>query len=300
MTPTKDQIIERAMELYHEDNWQISDINPTEDELKESGYVSQAMTELMRVNPYVVQIRKGKETERMASLDSETFPMDAILREACFVTGGRGSGKSNLLKLLVSEALAQKVQVKVIDSTLIWKGFPLDTIRVRKPKVLSKWNAIYDTSRLSVLEMRDFAQRMMTLDLEEAIRLTDIGYKPRCLYVIEEVQNVIMPNSLRMLKFQEISRFCTQGRNFGLSYVCSTQRLSSTDTSLVEISGVKYWMKLEGDNNFKKARAWLDKYEAWNLRNLEVGSCYLQLGSKAKFLKLPEFQLERPLVQARG
>jgi len=289
-TPQKSEILAKATELYHEDNWQISDINPTEDELRESGYVSQAMSELMRVNPYVVEIRKEKGTERMAALDSEMFPMDLIMREACFVTGGRGSGKSNLLKLLVSEALRRKVQLKVIDSTLTWKGFPLDTIRVKKPKVLSKWNAIYDTSRLSVLEMRDFAQRMMRLDLEEAIRLTDIGYQPRCFYVIEEVQNVIMPNSLRMLKFQEISRFCTQGRNFGLSYVCSTQRLSSTDTTLVEISGVKYWFKLEGDNNLKKARAWLDKYEAWNLRNLETGQCYIQIGSSAKLLKLPEWK----------
>ena len=290
-TPNREQIRKRAMQLWHEDNWQVSDINPTENELRESGYIAQAVSELMRSNPYVIEVTKEKETDKMASLDSEVFPMDVIMKECCFVTGGRGCGKSNLLKLLVSEALRRKIEVKVIDSCLVWKDFPLPTIRVkRNSTITSKWNVIYNTSRLSVLEMRAFAEKMMSIDLEEAIHLTDIGYKPRCLYVIEEVQNVIMPNSLRTLRFQEISRFASQGRNFGLAYACSTQRLSSTDTSLVEISGVKYWMHLDGDNNLKKARTWLGKYETFRLRDLEVGTCYLQVGSKAKFLRLPEWR----------
>jgi hypothetical protein len=111
------------------------------------------------------------------------------------------------------------------------------------------------------------------------------------------VQNVILPNSLRTHKFQEISRATTQGRNFNLSYVCSTQRLASTDVNLIEISGVRFWFKSEGENTLKKARAWLPKFATWRLRNLEVGQCYLQIGSKIKLLRLPLFDAKKVLAR---
>lgn len=82
---------------------------------------------------------------------------------------------------------------------------------------------------------------------------------------------------------------------------CSIDRVTDNDERYgKELHACKYFLKLEGDNNLKKARAWLGKYETWNLRNLEVGACYLQIGSKAKFLRLPEFQAQKLLVQARG
>jgi len=212
------------------------------------------------------------------------------MREGGFVVGGRGSGKSNLLKLLVTQALKTGVKVKIIDSTLTWKNFPLAKIKItRNSTITCRLNSIYDVSRLSVLETRKFVTEMMMRDFEESVILTDSGHKPNLLYVIEEVQNVILPNSLRTLKFMEISRFITQGRNFGLSYLCSTQRLASTDTNLVELSGVKFWSKLEGENNLRKARAWLNKFTVWRLRDLPVGDFYLQVGSNTKLLHLPKW-----------
>jgi hypothetical protein len=42
-----------------------------------------------------------------------------------------------------------------------------------------------------------------------------------------------------------------------LAYIALTQRLVSVDSNLVEISGLKYFGKLEGDNNRRKGKAWL-------------------------------------------
>lgn len=138
---------------------------------------------------------------------------------------------------------------------------------------------------------------MLTKDLTEAVALTDAAVKPSCLLVLEEAQNLIPTHSLRSKKFLEISRFITQGRNFGLSFIASTQRLSSVDINLIEISGVRYWFKLEGHRNISKARWWLNKYKAWRLRELELGQCYVQVGSRIRLLRLPLFKVEKVIAK---
>jgi len=162
--------------------------------------------------------------------------------------------------------------------------------------VNSKWNWVFDISRLSVLEARDFVSETLKEDLEEAIILTDSGIKHSALVVIEEARNIIPSHSLRTKKFVDISRFVTQGRNFGLSFIASTQRLASVDINLVEISGVRYFFRLSGQRNLTKARLWLDKYTTWKLRGLEVGTCYLQMRDKVKLLRLPLFEAQRVIA----
>lgn len=309
-TPNKNQIIDAAFKKYHERNPQAKGINPETSELLESGIYEEAKNQLMRdqdrsqVLSYLEQLANENGFELVKAkteydLDLEPYPVEAIMTEGCFATGGRGVGKSNLLKLLVMEALNHRIRVKVFDPSLAWKDFPLVQIKVkRNSSVGCSWDRIYDISRLSVLEAIDFVKAMMTKDLSEAIQLTDIGMKPSCLVVIEEAQNIIPTHSLRSKKFLEVSRFISQGRNFGLSYVCSTQRLSSVDINLIELSGTRYWFKLEGHRNLVKARYWLNKYTSWRLRNLDVGACYVQVGSRIRLLRLPKFQAKEVLVRA--
>lgn len=301
-TPKRKEIIEEALKLNAKRNYDISTNTPEISELQEDGIYEEARDKLMRDQEnyeflaYLERMAHENGYELVKSkadycFGLQDFPIKIIMKEGCFVIGGRGCGKTNLLKLLVVELLKHKIEVKVIDSALAWKDYPLPKFRVKDvDSVNNKWNTIYDCSRLSVLEIREFVSEMMSEDVREAILLTDAGRKPKCCYVLEEAQNVILPNSLRTLKFQEISRFVTQGRNFGLSYVCSTQRLASTDVNLVEISGVKYWGKMGGHRNLIKARAWLSKFNTWRLRDLEVGQFYLQIGSKVKLLRLPVFK----------
>lgn len=299
-----------ALKLFIVDNPDRN--NPEDYELRESGYWNLSRDSLMRSEDSEYKIHIEKEARDLGLLkhrkelfeteydgDLEDFPVKAILREGCFLTGNRGCGKSNALMVLVERMLRRKIEVKVFDGCLAWKYYPLPHIRVTSvEQAFQKWNVVYDLSRLSVLEAREVVTKMMTRDMQAAIALTDAGMKPKCVYILEEAQNLIPTNSLRAQKYMEISRFITQGRNFGLSYVCSTQRLSTVDINLIEISGVRYWFKLEGARNLSKARWWLDKYVVWRLRDLEVGQCYVQVGSKAKLLKVPMFQREQLEVKA--
>jgi len=310
VTPNKNEIIEEAFKINARQNHNINLNTPTESELKENGTFQEARINLMQdqerhqVLSYLEKLANENgftlvKHKAEYSNDLEDYPVNDIMKYCGFVAGGRGSGKTNALKLLVMEAIKRKVEVKVFDPSLAWKHFPLKKVKMRHGRLSenTEWNTVYDISRLSVLEARKFVMAMLSKDLIEAIHLTDIGMKPKCLVVIEESQNIIPSHSLRSKKFLEISRFVTQGRNFGLSFICSTQRLASVDINLIEISGVRYWFKLEGQRNLMKARYWLDKFTTWRLRDLERGTCYLQFGSRIKLLRLPKFNVEKVLVQ---
>ena len=243
----------------------------------------------------------------MSSMQNQNI-VETILNECCFISGGRRSGKTNLGILLVDQLLKNDVQVKVIDSSRQWlkrSSVPY-YVKVASARVSSYglfaiwnlpniWNCIYDCSRLTTVQMREFVQGMMQHDFQEAVILDEQGVQVKACYILEECQNLIPNSALRSYSFQEISRFVTQGRNFGLSYIALTQRLASVDSNLVEISGLKYFGKTEGDNNRRKAKAWLPKEYLNKAKDLKTGEFLQQYGSKITFEKVPLFQsLRKP------
>jgi len=229
--------------------------------------------------------------------------LETIVDECGFIAGGRKSGKTNLGILLVDQLLRNDVQIKVIDSSRQWlkrSSVPY-YLKVASARASSYglfsiwdlpnvWNCIYDCSRLTTAQMREFVSGMMQNDFQEAVILDEQGVQIRACYVLEECQNLIPNSALRGYSFQEISRFVTQGRNFGLSYIALTQRLASVDSNLVEISGLKYFGKTEGDNNRRKAKAWLPKEYLNKARDLRTGEFLHQYGSKITLEKVPLFQ----------
>lgn len=229
--------------------------------------------------------------------------VETILDECCFISGGRKSGKTNLGILLVDQLLSNGVQVKIIDSSRQWlKRSSVPTyLKVATERVSNYglfaiwdlpnlWNCIYDCSRLTTTQMRAFVSGMMQNDFRESVILDEQGVQVKACYILEECQNLIPNSALRSYSFQEISRFVTQGRNFGLSYIALTQRLASVDSNLVEISGLKYFGKTEGDNNRRKAKAWLSKEHLNKARDLKTGDFIQQYGSKITLEKVPLFQ----------
>ena len=238
----------------------------------------------------------------MSSMQNQNI-VETTLDECCFIAGGRRSGKTNLGILLVDQLLKNDVQIKVIDSSRQWIKRSSVPCYVKVPMArLSRyssfgiwdlpnvWDCIYDCSRLTTAQMREFVSGMMQIDFQEAVILDEQGVKVKACYVLEECQNLIPNSALRSYSFQEISRFVTQGRNFGLSYIALTQRLASVDSNLVEISGLKYFGKTEGDNNRRKAKAWLPKENLNKARDLRTGEFLHQYGSKITSEKVPLFR----------
>ena len=72
------------------------------------------------------------------------------------------------------------------------------------------------------------------------------------------------------------------------------------DSNLVEISGLKYFGKTEGDNNRRKAKAWLPREYLDKARDLKTGEFLHQYGSKITLEEVPLFQSRtkpRPYVE---
>ena len=224
----------------------------------------------------------------------QNIDVDAIMKEGCFISGGRGSGKSTLSFWIGKKLMMNGVYVKVLDGSLVWRrksAIPYyQTLRNCSSKVADLYNCIYDFSRLSCFEMREYVTGLMEYELNRAIELTEEGYNPQVCYILEECQNLCPSGSLRSSDYQEISRFITQGRNFGLSYIGLTQRLASVDTNLVEISGVKYFGKTEGDNNLRKVKSWIGKENIETVRGLNVGKFLRQHGNEIKLIKSEIFE----------
>jgi len=147
--------------------------------------------------------------------------------------------------------------------------------------------ALLEANNVHVLETNKLVGKN---DFQEAVILDEQGVQVKACYVLEECQNLIPNSALRSYSFQEISRFVTQGRNFGLSYIALTQRLASVDSNLVEISGLKYFGKTEGDNNRRKAKAWLPRESLNKARDLKTGDFLQQYGSKITLEQVPLFQ----------
>ena len=68
-----------------------------------------------------------------------------------------------------------------------------------------------------------------------------------------------------------------------LTYIALTQRLASIDSNLVEISGLKFFGKTEGDDNRRKAKSSLPKEYLNKAKDLKVGAFFQQHGSKVTF-----------------
>lgn len=220
---------------------------------------------------------------------------DTILREGAFVSGGRGSGKSNLAYWLAERLITNGVAVKVIDSSLAFKqnsSVPFyQKIKYKYQSVGDLTNCIYDFSRLSCSTMRAFVGCLLEDALNVAIEATDNGQQKPQVWIFDECQNLIPSGALRSTKDteQSISRFITQGRNFSCGYIALSQRLASCDVNLVEISGLKYFGKCEGENNLRKIKAWLPKDTVKRLRDLSVGQFYRQHGSVVELVTTKKF-----------
>ncbi|MDH5665718.1 MAG: hypothetical protein OEY10_05420, partial [Nitrosopumilus sp.] len=109
-TPNKQQIYEKARELWYQDQHrngcsELAQINPEYSELLENGYVHSARTMLMSSNPNVVVIEKNAKSEKEELTLDDHFLVDIeeLLRSGCFIVGGKGTTKSNMAKIIADK-----------------------------------------------------------------------------------------------------------------------------------------------------------------------------------------------------
>ena len=261
----------KALELFHNDRFRANEesfnITPTEAELKESGYFSQAVSELMYSpeTKHEQYLSHEAETENFADFQ---FNVEQGLEKGTTVTGGRGCGKTNTAKQIVKRLQDHGCVVRVYDNSQAWGESSFKNLVKIMPNsnfepVYSE-SYVFDISLLSIEDQKDFIETQIANDYYKAVAQSEAERTWR-VYVFEEAE---LPMGKK--RSPTMLQFCSIGRNFKLSFVAVAQRFQMLNTDLISLSGQLYVGAMHEDNDLKKLRNWLkDKTE--DLKHLELG-----------------------------
>lgn len=308
-TPTKEQIRERAIELFNNSNRHLPSITPEDNELKESGYWFEARDDLMRddakhetlsyLEQMASEIGYRIVPEKKKTVDRSQINLKSILRTGLVIIAQKYHGKTNTAKVICQRFQNEmpNVGLKVVDSALNWAfNSSLDyyqIIELRKP-IANRKNCVFDCSLLKHPQLvTAFIRKLVLKDLEANIRLKlrQYGYidKP-ILYIIEETQNILGTSSLKRDINAPILKFVSEGRNFGeLSYILITQRPQSISTEALERVEGYLFGRLLGDRNLTKVRRIAGKNVAKSVKKLKQGEFIYFDGDKAQHVNFDKY-----------
>ena len=183
------------------------------------------------------------------------FNVEEALKNGFFISGTRGSGKTNLAKWLVKKLIENGIIVYVLDSSKAWikkptpiadyfTVLPYGTQRFQwKPKPI-----VFDLSLLPIPLKIKFVNLFCQTLLNAHIQ----GFNQWELVVFEEAHLVFPNGSLRSLKKNgEAVAFATIGRNYKLGFGLITQFPANVDKLLVKLTVQRYFMQTFEPNDFR-------------------------------------------------
>ena len=230
--------------------------------------------------------------------------LNEILKTGLIVTGSKGCGKSNAVKIIISELLrTEKAKVKVFDSALNWL-FDFAELEYQligdKTTLHNVDNCVYDCTLIDdPNEINSLIRTVVSVDYHNHARmklLTNGLINKWVCYVIEEAQNIIGSNALRSRENRFWLKSISTGRNLGLSFIFITQRLSDVSAKAVERCNGYLIGKTIGDNNLRKLRSLAGKQLSWLVRDLKTGEFYYYNGQRF-FMKLPLHKSNHKTIQ---
>ena len=241
-------------------------------------------------------INKGEVKYRMSDYPkTQWFNTELMKLRGTAMFGNRGSGKSNLVKLLVRQLLNQNVTVKIFDPSQTH----LRESDIQYYQILNSYtdledirndsytSMIFDTSRLYPEEQKLFISLIMANDFQDATENKRVNW---LRHVIEECQLVLNSTVLRSRAGQEALRWVTVGRNFKLTYLLASQRPSLVSTTAISLTGARYFGNLDEPNDLSKLKKFIrNKDILAKVPELTVGEFIVKL-SQPKIVKTPLFK----------
>jgi hypothetical protein len=244
-TPTRQQIEEYARQIYATDQFrrgcpELGDINPTVEELKESGTWSQAVSELMLD-------RSKHESEQWSEYNEQTetseFKVDVteLFNEGCLILGSKHSGKSDLGMMISDKAIEHNAIVTVFDPSLDWlsRANISKVVRVKPNMNLEPLNesAIYDVSRLSPSECVKVVEKYAKILFEK--QATEQNRTQRVV-IFEECH--LYFSHVRSKEFENCVRLLSVGRNVAVCCVLISQFACLIDKYAVRQVLAQTWL----------------------------------------------------------
>jgi len=239
-TPKKELIVERAKEIWFNEQWQNGNhtkINPTESELKECGAFSQAVSELMR-------------DQHISEIESQfiDFPQDfnvdlkELYESNGLVLGSRHTGKSDIAMMTCERAMKGNAIVVVFDPSLDWiqrspitqyiKVEPYTNLEVPNESI------IYDLSLCSPLKAQKIVEDFNEKLFESQVQATD---RKQYLVIFEESHSYFFQGVMRAKRMQNSVKLLSVGRNVDIAVLLISQFPSMIDKFCVKHAMSQSW-----------------------------------------------------------
>jgi len=286
-------ILERATEIWFQDQFKSGIMNPNTpeiNELKECGVWAQAISELMMDQPkheverFEEYIRNVENFERKqeSKIDGQAqeipFDVKEAMASAFYCCGTRQlSGKTNLVKQLVKRLISNGIRVFVIDPSLAQlTNTPIHNF-FRVPRgngetTIKRVSTVFDVSKLGYGERFAFVKNFCKT-------LTDShtnGYPFPEMVVFEECHCYLPNGCMRSKKYSDIVDFCTIGGNYGLSFGAVTQFSASVDKAIVKLAQQRFFGLTTEDNDKRYVKSFIGKKWMNELIRLQLGQFLYQ------------------------
>lgn len=307
-TPNKENVIERAFAIHAKRNHKVSNITPTESELKEDGTYEEAKNELMRNSDeylaylekeaaslgYRLDRQKSCELERQVVPDEFEVDLEEALRTGIFISGTSQSGKSNLAFIIADLLMKEDVIVFVVDPSQAWNKSSVPTrLRIDFPKRGQKnitWKhipTVFDVSRLTVLQQKEFVENFCKAIFEDRV---NSSHRPQIFIFFEEAHLYFPEGCMRAKRYQEALRIITVGRNFNIRFGLITQWCALIDKTVIKFPRQRYFGYTDEKNDKEYLRNFIGS-RVDELETLQVGEFMYDVGKKTKKVQVPLFKL---------
>lgn len=223
VTPTKEAIVERATELWHEDRVKKGDpsfsIEPELEELREEGFLSAAQSELMRDN-----CRAELEGQYIDFAEHFKVDLPELYEANGLILGSRHTGKSDVAMCIAERSMKEGTIVSVFDPSTDWqdRSSIRHYMKVEPYTILDvpSQSMIYDISLLSPLEQQKTVEAFSKLLFERQAKTQS---RKQYLVIFEEAQTYFFQGCMRAKRFQNVVRLLSVGRNVSIACLLISQ-----------------------------------------------------------------------------
>jgi hypothetical protein len=242
-TPNRNEILERARELYAQDCHrrgcpELANVNPEASELAESGFVSVAKSELMmNADTKNVQwITNVSENSDFMVDIQQLFDSNAL------ILGSRHTGKSDLAMMISDLAMQKNAFVVVFDPSQDWiaRSNIKRYVKVEPYTILEvpSESVIYDMSLCSPQDQQriveNFAKNLFEHQAQAANR-------KQYLVIFEEAHSYYYQNAMRSKNAVNSVRMLSVGRNVRIACLLVSQFASMIDKFCIKHSTSQMW-----------------------------------------------------------
>jgi len=242
MIPKREQILEKAIELFHADRFKNGDpsfdITPTIAELKEGGFWNVAVSELMT--------SIERKNEQYINMDfPEPFKVDVqrLLEANGLILGSRHTGKSDLAMLISDKAIEHDAIVCVFDPSTDWlaRSSIRQYVKVEANTVLEvpSESVIFDISLLSPNQQRQIVENFSKTLFEAQAKALN---RKQYLIIFEEAHTYFYQNVMKAKASANSVRMLSVGRNVGIACLLVSQFSSMLDKFCVKHATSQIWL----------------------------------------------------------